>query len=127
MAGCWRQSQAGQVIDEVWLGPAGGSLLGVNRSLEADTLRSWESMMIRAGVNGLVLEAGPSDRPAAAFMATSASDSSIQFENLTHDYPQVVSYIKRGRDSMLATITGTVHDRQRTINYAYARAACPGP
>jgi hypothetical protein len=126
MAGCWRQAQAGQVIDEVWLGPGGGSLLGVSRTLEADTLRSWETMVIRTGANGLVLEAAPSGQPAAAFLATTATDTSIGFENLTHDYPQMILYSRQGRDSLLAMITGTVHDRQRTINYAYARAACPG-
>jgi hypothetical protein len=127
MVGCWRQSQAGQIVDEVWLGPGGGSLLGVSRSLEGDTLRTWETMLIRGGANGLVFEALPSGQPAAAFLASSVTDTSIAFENLTHDYPQVISYTRLGRDSMLAMVTGTVHDRQRTINYAYARAACPGP
>lgn len=126
MAGCWRQAQAGQVIDEVWLGPGGGTLLGVSRSIEADTLQSWEMMVIRVGGNGLVFEAAPSGQPPAAFLASTATDTSIAFENLTHDYPQVIRYARHGSDSLLAMITGTVHDRQRTINYSYARVACPG-
>jgi hypothetical protein len=126
MAGCWRQAQAGQVIDEVWLGPGGGTLLGVSRSIEADTVQSWESMLIRTSSNGLVFEAAPSGQPPAAFLASSVTDTSVTFENLTHDYPQVIRYARHGADSLLAMITGTVHERQRTINYSYARAACPG-
>jgi hypothetical protein len=125
MAGCWRQSAVGQTVDEVWLNPGGGSLLGVSRSLDGDSLRSYELMLIRPGSNGLVFEASPSGQPAAAFLAAAATDSSITFQNLTHDYPQVIRYTRRG-DSLLAMITGTVRDRQRTINYAYGRAACPG-
>ena len=100
-------------------------MVGVSRSIEADTLRSSEIMVIRSGANGLILEVSPSGQTAAAFLAASASDTAVAFENLTHDYPQVIRYARRGPDSLLATITGTVRDRQRTINYAYARAACP--
>ena len=40
MAGCWRQSGLGQIVDEVWLNPGGGALLGVSRSVDGDSLRS---------------------------------------------------------------------------------------
>jgi len=127
MAGCWRQSDVGQVVDEVWLNPGGGALLGVSRSIDGDSLRSYELMLIRVGPNGLVFEASPSGQPPAAFLATAATDSSITFENLTHNYPQLIRYTRRGADSLLAMITGTVRDRQRSINFAYGRTPCPGP
>ncbi len=127
MAGCWRQVQAGRVIEEVWLPPAGGALVGVSRTVEGDSLRSWELMVVRAGPNGLVFEATPSGQPPAAFLASAVSDTMVAFENLTHDFPQVVRYARYGEDSLLATISGVVRDRQRTINFTYARARCPGP
>lgn len=126
MTGCWRQVEAGRVIEEVWLPPAGGALLGVSRSLDRDSLRSWELMLVRTGPNGLVFEATPSGQPPAAFLASAVTDSSVAFENLTHDFPQLVRYARRGPDSMLAMISGVVRDRQRTINFAYARVSCPG-
>jgi hypothetical protein len=127
MAGCWRQIQAGQVIDEVWLAPAGGALIGLSRSVEGDSLRNHETMLVRARLNGLVFEASPSGQPPAVFMATVVTDTSILFENPTHDFPQAIRYARHGEDSLLAMISGTVRDRQRSINYAYARAPCPGP
>jgi hypothetical protein len=127
MAGCWRQSDVGQVVDEVWLNPGGGTLLGVSRSVDGDSLRGYELMLIRPGANGLVFEASPAGQPPAAFLASTLTDSSITFENLTHDYPQLIRYTRRGADSLLAMITGTVRDKQRTINYAYRRTPCPGP
>lgn len=126
MAGCWRQVQADRVIDEVWLAPAGGALVGVSRTVDGDSLRTWELMVVRAGPNGLVFEATPSGQPPGAFLASAVSDTAVAFENLTHDFPQLVRYTRRGADSLLATISGVVRDRQRTINFAYARSACPG-
>lgn len=126
MSGCWRQVQAGVQVDEVWLAPAGGVLLGMSRSVEADSLRSQETMMVRVGPNGLVFEAAPSGQPPGMFLASAVTDTSVIFENLTHDFPQMIRYAKRGADSLLAMISGTVRDRQRTINYSYGRVSCPG-
>lgn len=127
MAGCWRQVQAGRVIDEVWLRPAGGAMVGVSRTLDADSLRSWELMVVRTGPTGLVFEATPSGQSPGVFPASSASDTAVTFENATHDFPQIVRYARRGADSLHATISGVIRDRQRTITFAYARVACPGP
>lgn len=114
------------MTDEVWLGPSGGTLLGMSRTVENDELRSWELMAIRQRPNGLAYEATPSGQPMAVFLAASVSDSAIAFENLTHDYPQVVRYARRGNDSLLAVVSGTIRDRQRAIEFHYARVACPG-
>jgi hypothetical protein len=127
MVGCWRQVQAARIIEEVWLGPAGGALVGMSRTVEGDSLRSWELMVVRIGPNGLVFEATPSGQPPAAFLGSSASDTAVAFENLTHDFPQLVRYARRGADSLHATISGVIRDRQRTITFDYARVACPGP
>jgi hypothetical protein len=125
LAGCWRMAEAGQVTDEVWLGPSAGAMVGMSRTVENDTLRSWELMVIRLGGNGVTFEATPSGQPTAVFLAITAPDSSIAFENLTHDYPQVIRYVRRGADSLLAVVSGTIHERQRSIEFHYARASCP--
>jgi len=126
LSGCWRQVEAGEVVEEMWLAPAGGTLVGVSRTVEADSTRSWEHLLIRPGAAGLVYEASPSGQPAAAFLATLVSDTAAAFENLTHDFPQQIRYVRRGADSLLAAVSGAVRDRMRTIEYHYSRAACPG-
>ncbi len=126
LAGCWREASAGQVIDEVWLSPAGDALLGISRTVRNDTLRAFEQMVIRRGANGLVLEATPSNQPPASFQAAEVSDTLIVFENPTHDFPQMIRYLRLGHDSLVAGVSGTVRERQRAIEYNYARVACPG-
>jgi hypothetical protein len=127
MAGCWRLLEAGDLVEEVWLPPAGGTLVGVSRTIEGDSTRNWEHMLIRSGAGGvLVYEAAPSGQVPAAFMATLISDTAAIFENLTHDFPQQIRYARLPGDSLLAMLTGTVRDRVRTIEFHYARSACPG-
>ena len=127
MAGCWRQLEAGDQIDEVWLAPASGTMVGISRTIERDSTRSWEHMLIRPGTAGnLVFEAAPSGQESAVFVAALVSDTAVVFENLTHDFPQLIRYARMSGDSLRATISGTVRDRVRTIDFHYARVSCPG-
>lgn len=116
-----------QSVEEIWLPPAGGALVGLGRTMAGDTLRAYELLVIRGGASGLVLEATPAGQPPAAFLAAARTDSSIVFENLTHDVPQLIRYTRPTPDSLVATISGTVRDRQRTITYEYARVGCSLP
>jgi hypothetical protein len=127
MAGCWRQLDAGVAVDEVWLPPAGGTMIGLSRTVEEDSTRSTEHMVIRrAASGGLVYEASPSGQEPGAFLAATVTDSLVVFENLTHDFPQQIRYSRLPGDSLLAVVSGTVRDRLRTITFRYNRSACPG-
>lgn len=99
----------------------------MSRTVENDTLRAWELMVIREGPNGLAFEVTPSGQAVAVFLASTVTDSAIAFENLTHDYPQVIRYARHGGDSLVAVVSGTIHDRQRAIEFHYARVPCPAP
>lgn len=127
MAGCWRQLDAGVVVDEVWLGPQGGTMVGVSRTVVNDVTRSTEHMVIRTGTSGgVVFEASPSGQPPAAFLSTVVSDTLVIFENLTHDFPQQIRYTRAGSDSLVAVVSGTVREKPRAISFRYARSSCPG-
>jgi hypothetical protein len=102
-------------------------MLGMSRTVENDSLRSWELMVIRQGTNGLSFEVSPSGQPMAVFLAGTVTDSAIGFENLTRDYPQMIRYTRHGADSLLAVVSGTIHERQRAIEFHYTRVACPAP
>jgi hypothetical protein len=101
-------------------------MLGMSRTVEGDSTRSWEHLVIRPGAAGLVYEASPSGQPSAAFLASLVSDTSAVFENLTHDFPQQIRYARRGMDSLLAMVSGSVRERVRSIEFHYVRITCPG-
>lgn len=127
LTGCWRMRDPDRTIDEIWLPAAGSALVGLSRSVAGDSLLSYETMVIRIGAHGLVFEATPSGQLPAAFLSAQRSDSAISFENLTHDFPQVIRYARHGTDSMVAVVSGAVHERQRIITYEYERVRCTLP
>jgi hypothetical protein len=125
LAGCWRQAEAGEIVEEVWLRPEAGTLIGISRTMRDDSTRAWEHMVIRSGPAGLVYEATPSGQVSGVFIASMVSDTAVQFENLLHDWPQQIRYSHQGSDSLIVIISGTVRDRVRSIEYHYTRAPCP--
>jgi hypothetical protein len=57
-------------------------------------------------------------------MSIAISDTMVVFENPAHDFPQRVGYQRRGADSLVAWIEGTMQGQARKIEFPYARATC---
>ena len=125
LSGCWRQDGPTHTIEEVWLSPVGGTTVGVSRTMAADTLLLWEVMVIRPVAGDLAFEASPRGQPSVIFPVIEFTDSSLVFENRSHDFPQKIRYHRGSADSLYATISGMVGGRSRTINFEYGRTACP--
>jgi hypothetical protein len=127
LTGCWREASAGLVVEEVWLPPAGDAMFATGRTFRQDSLVGWEQLVLRKADSGFVLHARPHNQPPATFTAVLVSDTLVRFENPAHDFPQVIRYERRGADSLLATISGTVRERQRSVSFQYARFSCGLP
>lgn len=125
MAGCWEIRTPTRVVEEYWMIPRAGMMLGMARTVSRDTVRSTESSIIRQRGDRIVYEARPSDQATTIFPSIAVSGDSVVFELLTHDFPQRVGYNRRGTDSLVAWIEGTSNGRTRRISYPYARVACP--
>ena len=125
MAGCWRQSNGNRVVDEQWMAPRGGAMLGMSRTVRNDSLAELEHLRIVERSGRLVYHAEPSGQAPADFESRAASDTLLVFENAAHDFPQRISYRSRGSDSLVARIEGTRNGRVRAIDFPYQRVACP--
>jgi hypothetical protein len=123
IAGCWEATRNGRHIVEHWLPPAGGTMMGVSRTVAGGRTTEWEFLIIRSGAGGLDYVAHPSGQPEATFTAARASASEVVFENSSHDFPQRVIY-KRDGEGLLAAVEGTVSGRMRRIEYPYTRGSC---
>ena len=130
LAGCWEARNARRTVQELWLPPAGGTLQGMGRTLRrtaagTDSVAEFEFLRIVPREGGAwVYLAQPGGRPATEFTAHAASDTSVTFTNLAHDFPQRITYTRRGADSLVARVEGTVNGTTRAIEFPYARAAC---
>jgi hypothetical protein len=124
-AGRWERRAGSLTVEEQWLAPRGGVLLGVSRTTRGDSLVEFEFMRIHARGDTLVLAAHPSGQAPAEFRARATTVREVVFENPAHDFPQRIRYRAVGADSLLARIEGTRGGRTRGVDFGYGRTACP--
>ena len=126
LAGCWELKDARRTVQENWMAPLGNTMISTGRTVRGDSLAEYELVVIRAGRTTLTYESHPSGQAAADFQAVATTDTSVVFENRTHDFPQQIGYDRRGADSLIAWIAGPRNGTTRRIVFPYARVACPG-
>jgi hypothetical protein len=124
MAGCWRQEAAGRVADEMWMAPAGGAMLGVNRTVASGRTVSYEFMRIHEDGGRLVFTAKPSGQAEASFPLARSGPRDVVFENPAHDFPQRVMY-RLENDTLIGRIEGTRNGAPRSVDYPMRRVECP--
>jgi len=107
LAGGWRMEQGGRVVDELWMAPAAGVMLGMGRTLTKGRVVEHEFLQIREGPGGMLFYvAQPSGQKEAAFQLASLTDTEAVFENPQHDFPQKISYSLRPDGALLAVLEG---------------------
>jgi hypothetical protein len=131
LAGCWASELEGPGSGEHWLAPAGGTMLGVSRTVRGGRTVAWEFVRIAEVAPGkLAYIAQPSGQREATFPLLRIGDRELVFENLEHDYPQRVIYRLQG-DRLQARIEGTHEGQPNSIEFPLRRAPCdpplPGP
>jgi len=128
LQGCWEMRSAQGTVEEQWMSPRGGTMIGVGRTVRNDRLVEYETVIVREDGGRLAYEAHPSGQPSAVFLSREAADAMVVFENPEHDFPQRVGYRHEGPDQLAAWIEGRSPGGQpRRIDFAYHRVPCPGP
>jgi hypothetical protein len=124
MAGRWCGGSGGTTIEEVWLPPAGGYLIGMSRTVVPQRPREefeFLRVAVRDGVPTYLAQ--PQGGPVVAFKQTQAGEQSVRFENPAHDFPTRVEY-RRTTSGLHAEIAGPGKDgRERVIGFDYTRCA----
>lgn len=123
MHGCWERRAGTRHIEEQWMRPRGGTMLGMSRTVRNDTLVEYEFIRVFERNGALVYTAHPSGQQPAEFTSTKIADGSISFANPAHDFPQRVIYQLAG-DSLHARVEGTMNGRERVADFRYARVRC---
>jgi Domain of unknown function (DUF6265) len=123
LAGHWRIEQGDRQVDEQWMAPAGGLMMGMARNLQGGKVREFEFTLLRQEPNGDILYvASPSKQSEAAFKLTSLRDGEAVFENPQHDFPKKIVYARQADGSLLAAIEGPGRDgKPRRIEYPFKR------
>lgn len=125
LAGSWEFEKGGRVVREVWMAPAGGTMLGMSRTVKSGKTLEYEFLQIRSGPGGeLFYVAMPSRQKETAFQLKELTANSVVFENPAHDFPQQISYTLQADGALLAAIEGPGKDgAPRRIEFSFRRVA----
>lgn len=124
LAGRWEFEQTGRVVREEWMAPAGGTMLGMSRTVKGGKTLEYEFLQIRGGPGGeLFYVAMPSRQQETAFQLKELTANSVVFENLEHDFPQRISYTLQADGTLLAALEGPGKDgTTRRIEIPFRKA-----
>jgi len=123
LAGRWRIEQADRLVDEQWMAPAGGLMMGMARTVQSGKVREYEFTLLRQEPNGdIFYVASPSKQTETSFKLTSLRNGEAVFENPEHDVPKKVIYAQQPDGSLLASIEGPGRDgKPRRVEYPFKR------
>jgi Domain of unknown function (DUF6265) len=125
LKGCWSSSRNGRETTEHWLKPAGGTMLGISRTVVNGKTVEFEFTQIRQDEKGdIFFIAKPSGQPEATFKLIKGNATEVIFENPQHDFPQRVIYRLQGKDSLLGRIEGVSKGKEKSVDFPMTRARC---
>ena len=127
LQGCWELRDGDRLVEERWMLPRAGSMLGVGRTTRGEQLIEHEFVVLTERDGRLAYEAHPSGQATATFMSKPISGREVVFEDFTHDFPQRVGYRSRGPGQLLAWVEGTSGGRTRRVEFAYRTVNCVAP
>ena len=121
LGGCWAQTRPDGLIEEHWMKPSGGTMLGMGRTVRGGKTIEFEFLQIREMNGKLAYVAKPSGQAESTFPVKSLTDSEVVFEDLAHDFPQRVIYRRQADGAVHARVEGTRNGQTRGVDYAYKR------
>lgn len=127
LAGCWQGATGDRVIEEQWMAPRGGTLIGMSRTVAGGRTIEHEFLQIRRQDDGVVYVARPSGQAEASFTLVSDAAALAReavFENPQHDFPQRIIYRQQPDGSLLARVEGVQGGVVRGLDFLLKRAAC---
>ena len=125
LQGCWHVAGTDQGSVEQWTSAAGGSMLGMSRTVKGGKTQDFEFIQIREDAPGkLVFIAQPSGAPPTSFPLQREDGVMFVFEQKAHDFPQRVIYRKDGDKAMAARIEGMVKGKLESMDFPMKRISC---
>ena len=121
MSGDWETQPGGSTrTDEHWSKVAGGSLIGMSRTVAGERTVFFEFLRIETRGNEIFYVAHPrSKNPGTDFKLVKLSGQEAVFQNLTHDFPKRIIYRKSADGSLTARVEGDGTEREKPQDFKY--------
>ncbi len=120
MAGEWAFERNGRMVTEHWMAPAGGTMLGMSRTVADGKTVDYEFVVLRIDASGdIFYVVKPLGQAETAFKLVRADARTVVFENPLNDFPQRISYTLQDDGTLLAAIEGTRNGKARRVEFPY--------
>ena len=127
LAGCWASETGERGSGEHWTAPAGGTVLGMSRTVRDGRTVAHEFLRIATADGGsLTLTAQPSGQAQAVFELERLGDREVAFANPRHDFPQRIVYRLDAGGVLRASIEGPRDGETVVVDFPMRRTACGG-
>lgn len=121
LSGHWCGDKDGRQAEEVWLPEAGGTLLGMSRTVRSSKVESFEYMRIVSDGKAASFHVQPNGAPPTVFAQAARGEGWIRFENPANDFPNRIEYRHDGH-KLYAYIAGPGSDgKEMKIPFDYHR------
>ena len=120
MAGHWSVELGPTRIEEVWLAPAGGFLLGMNRTAPKSGPGQFEYLRIEQRKDGIVYVASPGGRQPTDFPLVDFGKDFALFANPAHDFPKEIRY-ELTQDGLHARVSGDAGGKERAEEWTWKK------
>ena len=124
LAGCWAGRMGSLDMREQWTEEEAGTMLWTTRFFRDGRLADFEFGMVVQTDEGVTMWPYPrGERSENGFPLVSTGVEYV-FENLEHDYPVRIIYVRDGEDALAPRIEGRDGEARR---WRLERVECPGP
>lgn len=124
IAGCWKGGDQATQTEEQWTKLAGGTMLGLSRTIKDGQTASYEFLQIREKGGDIFYVAQPNGGAAVPFKLVKLNANVAIFENPDHDFPQRIIYLRSIDGSLLAAIEGEEKGKPKRIEFPMTRVRC---
>lgn len=118
LQGTWFSDDGSEIVEEQWLKPRGGMMLGVNRTVPAKGAAKFEFMRLAETPEGLTFFASPGGKPATPFPAVEVGENRVVFENPKNDFPTRILYRREG-DLLHGAIEGNFQGKNLKMEWKW--------
>ena len=120
MAGHWASEVDGERTEEVWLGPGGRIMLGMNRSLHENGHADFEYLRIEQRKDSIVYVASPGGRTPTDFTLVDCGKDFALFANPEHDFPKEIRY-ELTPEGLHARVSGAVGGKEQAEEWTWKK------
>jgi len=122
LAGSWAGESDGIAMEEHWLPPSGGLMLGMHRDVAGGKAVFFEYLRIETTDGVLTYWASPKGAPPTPFKLAELGERRVVFANLQHDFPQRIAYWLDTVGALHARVDGNQDGRPTTEEWVWKAA-----